>query len=251
MDDKILIANVLKKAENTYSKDIINSTFFLDARQLRIIDAELRKKKYKYNIIRLNEEIEKVIIIFLPTYLSLEDIELNNYISCIKINIKKGQVLKHKDYMGAIYNSGVKKECIGDIFVYDDFSACVFCMPNIAEYLKYNLFKIGRYEVNIDIIRIEEIELPKHLYTTIKISVPSNRVDNIASEVSKISRNKIVEKINEKEVFVNCELARDKSLLLKENDVFSIRGVGKFKVNKFIRNSKKGALIYEIKKYVD
>ena len=247
--DKILVANILQKAETSYSKDIVTSTAFLDIRQLNLVEIALKKNNYKYNVIRVNEEIEKCIIIFLPTYISLDNLNLNDYISCIKINIKKGQKLQHRDYMGAIYSMGIKKECIGDIFVYEDFSACVFCMPNIAEYLKYNLYKIGRYDVEIEIINIGDVKLPSHIFETIEISVPSNRLDNIASESSKISRTKIVDKISEKEIFVNYEVAKDKSQTLNEKDIFSIRGVGKFKIDKYIGKSKKGNLIFEVKKY--
>lgn len=247
--DKILLANIIKKAKTTYEKDILTSTNFLDARQLKLVEPALKKEKYSYEVIRINEEIEKVIIIFMPTYLSLKDIDINDYVSCIKISAKKGQKLLHKDYMGAIYNMGIKRECIGDIFVYGDYSACVFCMPKIADYLKYNLFKVGRYDVELDFIKIEDFEIPKHLYNILEINVPSNRLDNIASETSKISRTKIVDKIINKEVFVNYEVVTDKSKILNEKDVFSIRGIGKFKVEKYKGNSKKGNLILEIKKY--
>ncbi len=250
MEDKLLVANIVKKAKIAEEKDIIKYTNFLDSRQLNLVEKELKKYKYKYDVIRINEEIEKTIILFIPTYLDLEYIDFNEYISCVKINIKKGQKLSHKDYMGAIYNMGIKREYIGDIFVYDDFSACVFCTAKIAEYFKYNLLKVGRYEVEVEIKKIEEVEIPKHLYEKIEISIPSNRLDNITSEISKISRNKIVDKIQAKEVFVNYEESTDKSIILKEKDIISIRKVGKYKIDEFIGLNKKGNLIVSIKKYV-
>lgn len=249
-DDKILISNIIEKAKTTYMKDIITNTNFLDIRQLKLAEYNLNKNKYRYEIIKINEEMEKVIILFLPTYFCLEDININDYMSCIKISIKKGQKLTHRDYMGAIYNLGIKRDFIGDILLYDDNSACVFCIPKIAEYLKYNLYKIGKYEVNVDILKLEEIEIPKHMYREIEINVKSNRLDSVTSEVTKISRNKMIEKILSKQVFVNCEQTCDKSYLLKEGDIFSIKGVGKFKVGKNIGISKKGNLIYIIKEYI-
>lgn len=248
--DKILVANVMSKAKISYTRNIVTSTNFIDIRQLKLVEYNLKKEKYKYEIIRINEEAEKALIIFLPTYLSLDDINLNEYISCIKINIKKGQMLSHRDYMGGIYNLGIKREFIGEIFVYSDYSACVFCTPKIAEYLKYNLFRIGRYEVQLDLLNIEEVEIPKRMYKVIEINVASNRLDIIASEATRISRNKMVEKIISKEVFVNYEQVNDKSFLLNEQDIFSVKGIGKFKIYKFIGTSKKGNLIIEIRKYI-
>lgn len=250
VEDKLLIANIVKKAEKTYNKNIITNTNFLDPRQFKLIEHELKKLGYKYDVIKLNDDIEKVILLFLPSYLTIKDIDINEYISCIKIDIKKGQKLYHKDYMGAIYNIGIKKEYIGDIFVYEDNSACIFCTPKIAEYFKYNLIKIGKYEVEINIKKVEEIELPKHLYQVIEIKIPSNRIDNFASEVSKISRNKIANKISDGEIFLNYSEVLDKSISLNEKDIFSIRGIGKFKVDKYIGITKKGNLIFQVKKYI-
>ena len=249
MEDKLLIDNTVKKAKKTQERDIITYTNFLDPRELNLVIKELIKQKYKYQIIRVNEEVEKCIIMFLPTYLKLEYIDMNEYISCIKISIKKGQKLKHKDYMGAIYNMGVKREYIGDIFVYEDNSACIFCTPKIAEYFKYNLINVGKYEVQVDIKKIEEIEMPKKLFEKFEIIVPSNRLDNIVTEIIKISRNKAIEKIAAKEVFVNYEENTNKSLTLKEKDIISIRGTGKYKVDSFLGETKKGNQIISIKKY--
>ena len=86
-------------------------------------------------------------------------------------------------------------------------------------------------------------------YKIVEIKVQYNRLDCIISEVSKNSRNKMAQRIENKEVFVNHIETTNRTMSLREKDIFSIRGIGKFKINRELGYSKKGNLIFEICKY--
>ena len=84
----------------------------------------------------------------------------------------------------------------------------------------------------------------------IKIITSSLRLDNIVSELAKTSRNKASEILLQERVFVNYENETKNTKQVKEKDVISIRGKGKFIIDEIIGNTKKGNFIINVKKYV-
>ena len=58
----------------------------------------------------------------------------------------------------------------------------------------------------------------------IEIIVASLRLDNVASELSRCSRSKIIEIMNTERVFVNFQVETKKTKQIKEGDMITIRG---------------------------
>ena len=249
-EDKIMVSKVLEMANTSYMKDILKYTNFLDPREIMLCEEVLNKAKIKYEEIVPFSDAEKCIIVFLPTYLKKEYLDLNEIYGCIKIGIKAQQKLSHKDYMGAIYNLGIARENIGDIFVIKN-GAYIFCTLKVLDYFLYNVNKVGRYEVTVtkeDVTKISNLE---RNYSIKNIIVKSPRIDLVASELSSITRNKFTEKIENGEIFLNYKEEYYKSTNVKEGDILVIRKVGKFKINKFKGTTKKDNIKIEVKKYID
>ena len=143
-EDKIMVSKVLEMANTSYMKDILKYTNFLDPRERMLCEEVLNKAKIKYEEIFPFSDAEKAIIAFLPSYLEKEYLDLNEIYGCIKIGIKAQQKLSHKDYMGAIYNLGIARENIGDIFVIEN-GAYIFCTLKVLDYFLYNVDKVGRF----------------------------------------------------------------------------------------------------------
>ena len=76
------------------------------------------------------------------------------------------------------------------------------------------------------------------------------RMDSIVSELIRTSRSKALEIINAERVFVNSEVITKNSKMLKENDMITVRGKGRFKIIKILNSTKKGNLVLEVEKYV-
>lgn len=72
------------------------------------------------------------------------------------------------------------------------------------------------------------------------------RLDNIISEISNTSRSKANQMILDKKVFINylCESKVTKQI--KEKDTITIRGIGRFKINQIIGNTRKGKINIKI-----
>ncbi len=56
--------------------------------------------------------------------------------------------------------------------------------------------------------------------------------------------------IKKREILLNYDFLKNSSYKLKDNDIFSIKRIGKFKYNGVIKNTKSNHLIIEILKYI-
>ena len=56
--------------------------------------------------------------------------------------------------------------------------------------------------------------------------------------------------ISEERVFINYELKTKNSATLKENDILTIRGKGKFEIGEILSTTSKGKIRLMVRKYV-
>ena len=148
--------------------------------------------------------------------------------------------------MGALVNLGINRQVMGDIVISDNV-AYVFCIEKISSFIISELCSVKHTPViarlcdfNEDVsIRTEEITG----------SVSSIRIDSILSLVTNMSRSKAINYIEEAKVFVNGKLITTNSFNLKENDIISVRGVGKFQYKGISGTSKKGRNFIKVLKY--
>ena len=101
--------------------------------------------------------------------------------------------------------------------------------------------------VSLDISYLEDYERD---YEEIELIVSSERIDTVISSIIHSNRNVIKDKIKDKEILLNHETLKNLSYVLKENDTFSIRKIGKFKYIGIIKNTKSGNYIVKILKYI-
>ncbi len=75
------------------------------------------------------------------------------------------------------------------------------------------------------------------------------RLDNVVAELAKCSRGKANEILSQERVLLNHEVIEKSSKEVKENDIITIRGKGRFVVKSIVGNSRKGRLFIEIEKF--
>lgn len=172
-------------------------------------------------------------------------------ISCVvaePVAKKFADELGHRDILGAVMNLGIDRSIIGDIFVRDK-TGYIFCADRIAEYIAENLNKIKHTNVKC---RIEkgDIEAIQPEIKPMEIVVSSERIDAIVSKVCGMSRSQGIESFREKKIFVNGRVMENNSYVLKENDIVSVRGFGKFIFGGLIKETKKGRIRVKVEKYM-
>lgn len=180
-----------------------------------------------------------------------EDIENSDFpikiLAITPVKQKFADTLSHRDFLGGLMNLGIKREMLGDIIVNDN-CAYLFCLEQIAEYIKDNLCRVKHTSVNVT-----EIEsLPDDIIKepeSIELVVSSLRADVMVSAVYKLSRSNTSKLFSAGKIFVNSKLTESTSYQIKENDIISVRGFGRFSFSNQLRTTKKDRLVVEIKKY--
>lgn len=256
-EDKLLVAKILDKINLAKTRNQIVYTDFLNMHQ-KVISQEILnlQKEKNYKFFTPCEEAEKPVLIIYPDKYS-EVIENNKYnysniAEVVRIKLPKENKEKyvHKDYLSGIMKLGIKREKVGDIFVFDD-GADIIVNKEISKYLLESLNQLTRFsKAKIEKIDIAEIRKPEIKKEIIDIRVSSLRLDNIISELAHFSRTKANEIILEQRVFINYINENNNSKLVKENDIVVIRGKGKFNILKIDGQTKKGKIILVVEHYI-
>lgn len=253
-EDRLLIAKVLDKLQYTESKNKITNTQFLDMYQKNIVQKVLNSiQGANYCFFGGSKQAERETLIFYPLKFSTEIVErnYNNIMGIVEIilpNELQGKYL-HRDYLGGLMKLGIKREKIGDIIVFNE-GAHIIVLNEIIDFVRENIASLTRFsKATINVKKIEELRNPEIYIEEIRIIVASLRLDNIVSELAKVSRTKAEEIIKEQRVFVNFENIVKDSKILKENDIITIRGKGRFKIIEVAGNTRKGRFILKIEKY--
>ena len=208
-------------------------TLFLDPSEFN----QIKYKYKKYNIFKPYKDSEKVIL-----YIN----ELPN-ITLFKIESKNA--LKHQNILGSILALNINPSFLGDIIIDND-KYYFYIISELKEYIKNNLTKISNYNITLKEIDINTLNNYERKYEELEILVSSNRIDNVISKIINTNRDRIVDKIKNKEVILNYEILSKSSYYLKPNDVFSIRKYGKYKYIDIINTTKKNKSIIKVLKYI-
>lgn len=254
-EDKLLIAKVLDKQKFCENKNKIQTTDFLDARQLNIAEKFLKNGKVtNFLLFGGYEEAERKMIVFYPKKLEnmLPNINFNEYIKAIRIalpNEMKGEY-SHRNYLGGIMKLGINRDKIGDILV-DETGADVLCTPEICNFLVNNIPSLTRFTKSkikqIELKNLRNVKIEKEIMT---ITIPSMRLDNIVSELAKCARGKANEILLQERVLVNYEIVQKSSKQIKKDDIITIRGKGRFIVKNILGETRSGRILLEIEKFV-
>ncbi len=161
---------------------------------------------------------------------------------------KFADALTHRDFLGALMNLGIERDVIGDIVV-REYTAYVFVEEKIAAHIENELVRVKHTQVRVE--RPEEIpEDVKPRFEREKLIVASLRIDLIIARLYHISRQAAKDIFIEGKVFLNSRLCTDPSAPVKEEDVLSVRGYGKFVFRHVDHETKKGNMAVTVDKYV-
>ena len=162
-------------------------------------------------------------------------------IDCIKItplNQKYSDSLTHRDFLGAILNLGIDRSKTGDILIASN-EGYLFVHNSISDFIMGQLTKVKH-----TMVRTMRVNLGEFHYTPrqkeMNVTVSSIRLDNMISAAFCTSRSSLTGLIEGGKVFVGGRQILSKSYLLKEKDVVSVRGLGKFIYEGITSQTKKG-----------
>ena len=169
-------------------------------------------------------------------------------ICCIKIEPlqqKFADSLSHRDFLGSLMNLGINRNTLGDIMIKDN-CGYLFCLESMSEYISENLTRIKHTSVKCSVVS-SDFELPINEPEEKEIVVSSLRADAVISAVYKLSRNETAELFNKELVFINSKAITKTSVILKENDIVSVRHKGRFIFDGQLRTTKKDRIVVCVK----
>lgn len=210
------------------------ATFFLDPNLEREIT-----KHFKNNIkaFKPYEDTERIIIYK----------DLKPKVSLFKIITK--EKLRHQDIMGSILALNIKREMLGDIIV-DNNNYYFYILESVNNYILSYFNKVKNINISLEELPLNYLKDYKRKYKEIIINAKSNRVDLIISKLTGLSRRVIKDMISNKEIILNYQTLTNNSYQFKENDIFSIRGYGKYKYIEIINKTKKNNYLIKCLKYI-
>lgn len=213
----------------------LHSTYFLDPKELKAVKSKL--KKGEYQIYSPYHDSEKNIIYqgSIPEVLLFE----------IKINIP----IRHQDILGSMYSLDIDKELFGDILIIDE-HYYIYILPMLRNYFEANFTMVKNSSIQLEEIPLSTLENYERSYETLEFIVSSNRIDTVIAAICHCNRKEILHKISKKEILLNYDYLKDSSYKLKENDVFSIRKIGKYRYIGISKTTRKEHYLIKIWKYL-
>ena len=255
-DSKLLITKVEDKLKFVQNRKRIANTDFLDLAQKKEIEDYLKQKKIdSYVFYGGFEEAERTMLLLLPIdvpYDPMQNIDKNyeQIMSILRVKLPKELwgSYDHKRYLGALMKLGIERKKIGDILVKPD-GADIIISNDLKEFLKQNLGELTRFSKSeIENLSIKEINYIAQEKKILKINVPSMRLDAIVGELARCSRQDATRFLEEQRVFVDFKEEIRGTRQIKEGNVITIRGKGRFYITKILGTTRSGRFAIEVEK---
>lgn len=256
-DELIFVRHMEELAKSAYYKGINVYTDFLGLAE-RSLFYRIRKAELSvpYSVYGGFPDAERVKIGFHGGLEGngeiLPDAFLDDYPICVvKIcpaNAKFAENLTHRDYLGAILNLGIDRSTTGDILLAED-AVYLSCDPMIGSFLCENLTRIRHTTVRAAVEGRMQMPFDRS-YETLHANVASLRLDAVIGAAFHTSRSSIAGLIPGGRVFVNGREILQGSYMLKDGDIVSVRGYGKFRYVSQGNMTKKGRFNITLEKYI-
>ncbi len=195
------------------------------------------------------EGAERVVAAFLPEEVFFD---WDYPISAVHIrpqNPRFSDKLTHRDYLGSLMNLGIERKKLGDILVSDD-GAVLFCAKAHAEHICNELLRICHTTVSCRLAEEGETFNARTSAAEVSGTVASLRLDSLMALAFHTSRSGLTGMIEEGRTFVNGRLVTSNGHPIKEGDMVSVRGLGRFRLLSEGSLTKKGRTYVRLEVYV-
>lgn len=161
----------------------------------------------------------------------------------------KFEKLDHRDYLGTLISLGIRREKIGDINVFDD-GAEIWLSNEISDYICYNLTKIKHTGISCEKMNFNEAREKIQNFKEVSINISSMRLDCISAALARISRSEATGLIKGGSIKVNYNVVNEFSRKINEGDLLSIKGFGRYQIDKIINITKSQRINIAVKKFI-
>lgn len=247
-DTKDILIKTVDLIQQTYNNYNISFSNFLSPAIYTLLQKYHVDEDFKTIYFGGHSKSERKVMAIVPFYEKVKKCEFPIVALRLSYNAKFSRI-EHKDVLGSLMALGIKREFIGDIYVYPSYTY-IFIKKTITDFLEMNLKKVRKTPVKIDRIPFDEVEYLEPEYKVIDTTIASNRLDAIIAKGYGLSRKDVKKKINTNQVKVNHIVCTKVTEEIDEHDLISVRGKGRLYLDKIKGLSHKKRLKVEIKRMI-
>jgi len=247
-EDRLLLARIWDKYEQTERKNIPGVTVFLSPREQQMARSMLNAAGIRSGYVFDGgyEEAERKILIFLPDW---AEEPAGDELVFLRAAFHGEESLTHRDILGSLMGLGVTRERVGDILV-SPHSADIAASPSLREFFLREWDQAGRVKLTVTEIGRDELSVPQAQVKVIRDTVSSLRLDAVAATAFSMSRGRAAELIAAGKVSLDHVPCMKGDKAVEEGAVITARGFGKAKLTETGGLSKKGRIGIIIERYL-
>ena len=246
-EERVLLAHILDKCEQSRQRNIPAATDFLSPAEQRaaqeLLHAAAIHEGYAFR--GGYERAERKMLFFLPDW--QEEADESESMTALRCTYRKEDTLTHRDFLGSLMAQGITREKLGDILVSEG-SCDLIVSRDIAPYLLQNVTSAGRVKLSVSEIGLSDLNVPALKVKEIRDTVSTLRLP--AASGFSMSRGKAQELISSGRVQLNHRETLKADAPVAQGDVVSARGLGKFEVAEVGGLSKKGRTALLLRRYL-
>ena len=248
-EDRVLLARVYERLTAAEQRKIPAATCFLTPREQALTERLLpRMALHRFGGC---EGAERAVYCWIPDYLDPDGwlYGEDGPVRAVRAAFYAGDALTHRDFLGALMGSGIKRETVGDVYVGE--GICDFVVTReIAPYVLQNLPSAGRTKLRLQELPLTELRAPEQPVRELRDTVSALRLDAVVAAGFGLSRGRAAEAVESGRTSVNSLVCAKPDRPVSEGDKIAVRGLGKLELSQVGGKTKKGRIGVTLRRYV-
>lgn len=195
---------------------------------------------------------ERQVCVFLPDWMDEDTLHTEEDSPLCALDVQlpaMAKTLTHRDYLGSLMALGLKRETCGDILCHAQ-GAQLLLLRDRLPILLSQWDKVAQYPLRLQEIPLAGLTAPVQNLAIVRDTVASLRLDSVVAAGFSLSRTRASELIAQGRVEKNHRVCDKTDAAVQEGDVFSCRGLGKFRLHSAGGQSRKGRIFLELHRFV-
>lgn len=237
-EQEYFLAGIRNLVDLALKQDSMRFSSFLNEQERALAEPIVKKSKVPYKFYGGFPDAQRVMLGIFPEGFEM----LDEYfpIATFTVSYPESFTLSHRDFLGTIMAQQIKRETIGDILI-DNGKAQIFADERIEKVIATQIDKVGGVGVTVQ-RGIDSLIALTQKFKAIRGSLASLRLDASVSLVTSLSREKATRLIKSQAVLLNYIEKTSGTVTLKEGDILTVRGYGKFRLTTVGNQTRKGRI---------
>ena len=249
-EERVLLASLMDRYQRMDQRQYLTASHFLDLGQQALAQRAFSFTRGEGFVLWGGyEQAERKMAVFYPPYLTREEACRQLPAAVIRVQRAGLTPLSHRDYLGALLSTGVRREMVGDILVEEDGADILLC-EELAEYVLGQLQRAGRQRLEGRQVPLDQLRQIEQKFALLRDTVPALRLDCIVAAGFSLSRGESQRAVSAGRVLVNQRPVEKADARVNPGDQITLRGRGRIRLESAGGQSRKGRMFVEIKKWM-